>query len=86
MYKDNSQLIDMVLRILKNLLITGIVKPHDFLDQSLIESLLPLMVNKCRISIIARILSILCTYSYFKQQVSENKDILSTILNILIHN
>ncbi len=79
-YKDHAALVDMVLRILKNLLLQDILKASDFQEQKLVEALLPLMTTRCRVSLIAKILSHLCSSAYFRELLSENSQILETIL------
>jgi hypothetical protein len=50
----------MVLRIIKNSLVAGIIKVSDFENQSFVEELEPIMNSRSRISIIAKIVSLLC--------------------------
>lgn len=65
-YKDKTSLVDMVLRILKNGLCCGVIKPTDFENQNMIESLKPLMTTRYRIQIIAKIIALLCEETYFR--------------------
>ena len=55
-YKDSSpQLIEVILRIIRNALQSEIVKPKDFENQQIIQELTPFMNTKGRVMIIAKI-------------------------------
>lgn len=69
-YKESPQLIDIVLKIIKNSITSGIIKVSDFENQNLIEELEPLMISRSRISIIAKIVSLLCHSEHFKESAS----------------
>ncbi len=79
-YKDSPQLVDIVLKIIKNSITFGIVKVSDFENHSLIEELEPLMNSRSRISIIARIVALLCQAEHFRQAVAQRKSVLEVIL------
>jgi hypothetical protein len=64
-YKDAPQLVDIVLRIIKNMLISGIVKPSDFEGLDLILAIKPLMTSRNRITVIARIIGLLGESTHF---------------------
>ena len=49
----------MVLRIIKNMLLSGIVKPSDFEGINIIEEIKPFMISRNRITIIAKIVDLL---------------------------
>lgn len=51
----------MILRIIKNELQSGIAKPSDFENHALIEELGPLMTSRGRVSIISRIIALICS-------------------------
>lgn len=56
----------MVLRIIRNALLQGIVSIKDFEKQNLIQELSPLMNTRSRISVISKILSLLCADEQFR--------------------
>ena len=85
-FKDSKgPFIDMVLRILKNALISGIVQAADFEDQNIIEEFIPLMNSKVRISLVAKLLSLIAQRPHFKCQVTQHSEILTKILDVIIN-
>jgi hypothetical protein len=60
----------MVLRVMLNALNTGIIRASDFENQNLIESFKPLLTSRFRISIISKLISLLCESDQFRQQLS----------------
>ncbi|CDW81757.1 armadillo repeat-containing protein [Stylonychia lemnae] len=86
-YKDSSpQFIDMVLRIIRNSLVSGIVKAKDFENQNLILELGTFLNTKVRISLIAQILTILCQSKDLKLEIEQNRQILEKILEQITKN
>lgn len=69
-----------MLRIIKNMLISGIVKPSDFEDLNLIEAIKPLMTSRNRITVIARIIGLLGESAHFQAQFAANKDVLESVV------
>ncbi len=77
--QDQHKLIDITLRIIKNELIQGLLKPSD-LDTSIISHLENVMSTRARIVIVAQIISLLClNESKFRLEIASKKD---TLLNI----
>jgi hypothetical protein len=70
----------MILRVIKNELQSGIAKPQDFENQPIIEELGLHMTSRGRVSIIAKIIALLCQHPPFREQISKNRQILESIL------
>lgn len=57
-YKESkTSIIDMVLRIIKNALQSGIVQSSDFEEVELVEKLTPLLTSRSRITLVAKVIS-----------------------------
>eukprot|EP00347_Sterkiella_histriomuscorum_P015675 403356120 len=86
-YKDGSpQLIDIVLRILRNALLHDIVKAKEFENQNVIKELAPLMTTKSRVMIIAKIVSILCQNNNIRAEISGEQACLDILLKYVTEN
>lgn len=76
----------MVLRLLKNAIQSGVVKVSDFENQNLIEELIPLMTSRARISMIGKLLSLLCQRDHFKVMIAKHPQILEMLLTQITKN
>ena len=74
----------MILRLLKNMISNQILLPHELKECQVLERILPLMTTKLRLDLIASIISVLCTFTYFKEQVAQHKEAcLGALLQII---
>ena len=77
----------MILRVVRNELQSGLVKSADFENQALIDELAPFMTSLARISLIAKIVALVChDNALFREQVRQNDMVLRTILEQVTEN